>query len=549
MVLSLKIEAQDLETIGQQKLVKVGGGISANTTFYNASGIESRRDPFYWMLNANINFDFLGVVQVPFSMTISQQNKNFSQPQPFNRFGLSPTYKSVTAHLGHRSMTFSNYTLAGNLFLGAGVEVVPEESFWRVSAMYGQFAKAVPRSAQAGLVFAEPTFKRTGYGVKVGLGREKHQVDLILFKAKDDVNSIEITDEVDVLPEENLVLGFNTSHKIGSRVAFDLEYAYSMYTRDTRIESTTINEFTFVDNLGSLFTPNISSEYNGALQAKIKYNASWYQLNLNYRKIDPGYQTMGSSFLNNDLRDISGGVAWRMFEQKVNVAVNAGFQHNNLDNQLTAKVTRAIFSSNVSYAPSQKINLNVSYSNFNSSTSQTQLRADILSDTLEFFQITRSGSVNVNYQTNKELGTNHSIFMSSSIQDATDSEDNSSTFYNATLGHQMNMGNGWTFGLTYTYNRNLSIGIASVTTGPVATVGRSFFENKMRTSLSGSLLNAYVDGELESKVNNVRWINSIRVGKKHTFSMSVFYLNKNVNDEEKSVVNEIRGGVNYSYRL
>ncbi|MEO9964867.1 MAG: hypothetical protein ABJF11_03710 [Reichenbachiella sp.] len=541
--------AQDLEQIGDQKLVRVSGGISTNTTFYHATGIESRRDPFYWMINANINFDFLGVVQVPFSMTISQQNKNFSQPQPFNRFGLSPKYKSVTAHLGHRSMTFSNYTLAGNLFFGVGVEVEPEDSFWRVSAMYGRFAKAVSKSAQSGLVFAEPTFKRLGYGVKVGLGKEKHNIDLILFKAKDDVHSIEITDEVDVLPEENLVLGFNTSHKINKRISFELEYAYSMFTRDTRIPPTTINDYTFVNNLGSLFTPNISSDYNGALQSKIKYTASWYQLNLSYRNIDPGYQTMGSSFLNNDLRDISGGIAWRMFKQKVNVAMNAGLQHNNLDNQLTAQVRRGIFSSNVSYAPNEKLNFNVSYSNFNSSTQQSQLRPDILTDTLEFFQVTRNGSINVNYQTNKEVGLNHTLFLSSSIQDATDSESNSSTFYNATLGHQVRIGNAWSLGLTYTYNRNQSVGLVSVTTGPILTVGRSFFENKMRTSISGSLLNSYVQNSLESTVNNVRWMNSLRVGKKHSFSVSVYYLNKHLKEEDAEVINEIRGGVNYSYRL
>lgn len=547
---TLMTYGQDIEQVMNEKLVKVSGGFSANSTLYHVSGIENRRDPLYWMLNANINFNVLGVLNIPFSMSISQQNKNFAQPQPFNRFGLSPRYKAVTLHLGHRTMNFSNYTLAGNLFLGAGVEVQPKGAFWSVSAMYGQFAKPVEKSAQAGLVFAQPTFRRRGYGMKLGLGRDKHHVDLIIFKGKDDENSIEVTDEVEVNPEENLVMGFNTRHKIGSRISFQMEYAYSMYTRDTRLASVVVDGFTFANRMGKLFTPNISSEYNSALQTKIQYHASGYQLHLNYRKIDPGYRTMGSSFLNNDLRDISGGVSWGMFQQKVNVALNAGVQKNNLDNQLTSEVARVIFSGNINYTPSEKLNMNVTYSNFNSSTRQTQLRPDILQDTLQFFQLTRSGTVNFNYQTNKTVGLNHSLFLSSNIQDASDSESTSSIFFNLTGGHQMKIGDGWSVSTSYTYNSNKSLAITQVTTGPIFTFGRSFLNNKLRSTWSASLLNAYLSGTRESTISNIRWVNAWQIGKKHNVSVNVYYLNKSLdNKEQGQTINEIRGGINYSYRL
>lgn len=540
---------QDIEQVVQEKPVRVSGGFNANSTLYHVSGMENRRDPFFWMLSANINFDIYGVLSIPFSFTISQQNKNFAQPQPFNQFGLSPKYKAVTLHLGHRSMNFSDYTLAGNLFFGAGVEVEPKDAFWRVSAMYGQFAKPVAKSAQEGLVFADPTFRRTGFGVKLGLGREKNNLDLILFRARDDEHSIQIADSLEVRPEENLVLGFNTNHKIGRRLSFQLEYAYSMYTRDTRLHPVVIDDFTFVNNLGSLFTPNLSSDYNSAIKSKIQYNANAYQLNLSYRRIDPGYQTMGSSFLNNDLRDISGGVAWGMFKQKVNIALNAGIQTNNLNNQLTADVARVIFSSNVNYIASEKFNVNVNYSNFNSSTKQSQLQTDILVDSLEFFQLTRSGTVNLTYQTNREIGLNHSLFLSTTLQDASDSENTSSTFFNVTAGHQMRIGQGWSVGLSYTYNKSQSLDISNVTTGPILTLGRSFFSDRVRSTWSASLLNTYLDGNLESLVSNLRWVNSCRIGKKHNVSLNVYYLNKNLKAEDATVINEIRGGINYSYRL
>ncbi|MEQ8338575.1 MAG: hypothetical protein RIA62_14560 [Cyclobacteriaceae bacterium] len=47
---------------------------------------------------------------------------NTSFQQPFNQYGMSPTYKNVTAHIGFRSMNFSRYSLAGHLFLVPGLK-------------------------------------------------------------------------------------------------------------------------------------------------------------------------------------------------------------------------------------------------------------------------------------------------------------------------------------------------------------------------------------------------------------------------------------------
>ena len=191
----LETRAQDLESVKDQNLFDWSGGIGLTTTFYNVSGLENRRDPFFWQLNANLNLSFLGgIVNAPFSFVVSQQNKNFSQPQPFNRFGLSPTYREWTLHLGHRSMNFSDYTLAGNIFYGVGLEYKSDNIPWRASAMYGRLSKAVERSASAGVTFVEPSFRRLGYGTKVGYHKNKQEIDLIFFRAYDDLNSIGIRD-------------------------------------------------------------------------------------------------------------------------------------------------------------------------------------------------------------------------------------------------------------------------------------------------------------------------------------------------------------------
>lgn len=537
-------QAQELETIRDQKFLQVNGGVSVNTTYYDAQGIENRRDPFYWMLNANLNLNFLNIIQAPFSMTLSQQDKKFSQPQPFNRFGLSPRYKMVTAHMGHRSMNFSEYTLAGNMFLGAGVEVTPKDGFVRASAMYGRLAKAVERSAQEGLVFTKPTFQRIGYGAKIGIGRLNNQVDLIVFRGWDDPNSIPITDSLEVTPEENLVLGLHTKNQLGERIAFELEYAYSLFTRDSRSVQPDAISYSFINNLGGLFKPNMSSEFNNAITTSLSYNGNWYQANVKFRKIDPGYRTLGSAFLNNGMKDLTGGLSWSMFQQKVNISSNAGVQQTMKENAML----RVIYSVDVNYNATQRLSMNSSYSNFSTTTRQTQLQRTQLIDTLEYFQVTKNYAANVNYRIGSELKSS-TLMLSASIQDATDNNGTASTFYTFSLGDQMKIAQAWQFTLSGAYNKNISTGIENSSTGPVLNLNRSFQQGKVRSALGVAVLNAYNGRTKVSQVQNLSLTNNIRIAKKHSFAANLYYLKNSFQSEEGTDFSEIRAMVNYNYSL
>ncbi len=542
------LHAQDLETIKDQKFMTYSGGISLTNTFYSAIGMESQRDPYFWQLNANINFNFLNVVQVPFSATFSQQQKNFNQPQPFNRFGLSPKYKSLTAHLGHRSMSFSQFTLAGTMFFGAGLEFKPKDYPWRASAMYGRLAKPVERFARDGLVFAEPTYRRIAYSVKAGYEKDDISADLIIFKATDDENSISVPDSIDVKPQDNLVIGVVTKFKFLKVFTLEVDYAHSMLTRDKTAIENVQNEFSFRNNLGSLFTVNQSSTFSNALASKITFNGNLFQLNLAYRRIDPGYTTLGSSFLNNDLEDISGGIALPLFNGKVSLASNVGVQRNNLDNQLAAEVSRFIFSSSASIAVSERMSTSLSYSNFSTDTRQTLIQDDLLSDTLEFFQVTRNGTVSINYALGADKKS--SVFGTLSLQDATDSDGNKSVFTNANAGYSTVINTIWKLNVNANYNNNNTLDTETTSLGPGIGLGRSVFENKVQLNLALNMFNSYLDGSLQSRIATVRWTASSSLGKRHSISLNAFYTSRNaVREGVTTNTKEIRGNVNYAFRL
>src|SRR5262245_28635010 len=106
-----RIQAQNIEQMISSKPVIFSGNVDISTTFYNASGIPNRYLPFNYVLSGSPVIS-LYCMQVPFSFVIGKQQSSFMQP--FNQFGLSPTYKWITVHGGYRNLTYSPLTLAGH---------------------------------------------------------------------------------------------------------------------------------------------------------------------------------------------------------------------------------------------------------------------------------------------------------------------------------------------------------------------------------------------------------------------------------------------------
>ncbi len=96
--LQTNLNAQNLEQIGKKNPLTISGGLSVNQIGYAVSGIESRRDPYSFYASGNVNFNLYGW-SVPLTFTYSNQQGSFQQP--FNQFGLHPTYKWITGHFGY----------------------------------------------------------------------------------------------------------------------------------------------------------------------------------------------------------------------------------------------------------------------------------------------------------------------------------------------------------------------------------------------------------------------------------------------------------------
>ncbi|QSE98721.1 porin family protein [Fulvivirga lutea] len=556
MLCSINSYSQNLESIGQSKPIEVSGGLSLSNIIYAADGIDQRRDPYTYFASGNVTLSLYGW-SVPFSFAFSNQNSSFQQP--FNQYGLHPTYKWITGHIGYTSMSFSPYTLNGHLFLGAGVDLQPTDKL-SISAMYGRLQKAVqPDSTNESVL---PAFHRTGFGLKTSYGSASDNVTFIFFSATDDENSLNyVPESLEVLPRENLVLSLAGSKTIVPNLVLKGEFATSALTRDKRAASYEPSNKNIFST--GIFNQKQSTGYYNAYNLGVSYAFSTFSIGAGYERIDPGYETLGAYFFNNNLENITANANTALFSGKVNVGVNAGLQRDNLDGEKVSSMSRFVGSMNVGYTPSNRLNIAVNYSSFNTYTNIRSQFQDINQltpydnlDTLNFTQISQSVNSNVNYMLSTNEARRQNINVNITYQNAADEqggvEQNSgSQFYMFNAAYNLSIvPTNTSFTLAFNYNKNEAAGLNSTTLGPTLGINKTLLDKKMRTGLSVSLNNAYTNNQLVNRVVNYRLTGSYTLKKKHAFNISAVALNRTTVGEDGAVdFLEFTGTIGYNLTL
>lgn len=537
---SLKSKAQDIESFKDAKLLKASGGVALNTMYTQSTDTTNKRDPFFWQFQANLNLNILGIIDAPFSLVLNSQKSTVNQPALPTQFGISPKYKAVTAHLGYRSLRFSDYTLGGLMFLGIGVEVAPENHWLSGAVMYGRFSQALQPVLGVGL----GKFERRGYGLKLRAGDDKKHITLVGFRAKDDPTSISDPSLLseDLPPQENVVWAVMGSRQFG-KLTVDAEYTTSAITRDSRNQDVVLNDFSYYNNLGRLFTPNATTSIRSAFVLKNTLALSNYNLNFMYKRVAPDFASLGATSLNDDLEEISGGVSFQLLDGNISIDTNAGVQRNNLDQKSAEGLRKLISSFNIFWLATDRLNFNANYSNFNSNTVRT---ANILSDTLEFFQVTNNAALTTTYQITSN--NPQSIVLNANYQEAFDSENNANDGVNANLAYSISIPASKISGsLSYNYNVLASNGMVVVTTGPTLSVAKPIKDFNLSLALSS--LSSQVDNTPQNAITNVNFATRYTWKKKHGFAMTYMMLNRASKIENIASVAENRVNFNYSYRF
>lgn len=377
----LSVMAQELSDIKNVKPFAVNGSIGLNTSFYNASGIPNRQSPFAYGVNANATLTLYGI-SMPFSFTwYSNDKAGFKQP--FNQFGISPTYKWLTVHLGYRNVSFSEFTLNGYTFLGVGVEARPGK--FRLGAVYGKFNQ----NSEYDLAMADsiPKLTRTGWAAKVGYGTDERFVDISLLRIGDSPKNFvdSLVKPGQPTPAQNLAVGVTSKFKITPRLFFNLDGSMSFFTHNRKMDQSDSIPHGLLRFADNFITINNTSEYHNAIKAGLSYRfTSLVITSIEYRRIDPGFQSMGSYFFNNDLELITFNQSASFLKNKMNARGSLGLQRDNLDKTKNSTSKRVIGSLSMNYNINQNWGVDASYSNF--STNQRAFKT-VQNDSLMVYQV------------------------------------------------------------------------------------------------------------------------------------------------------------------
>lgn len=375
------LNAQDLANLKEARPVLVNGSIGFGSSFYNASGILNRQSPFAYGINANATLTLYGI-SMPFSFTWYSNDKAGFR-QPFNQFGISPTYKWLTLHLGYRNVSFSEFTLNGFTFLGAGVEARPGK--FRFGAVYGKFNQ----NSSFDLIMADsiPKLTRMGWATKVGYGTDDRFVDVSLLRIGD--NQKHFVDSLGLLgqpvPAQNLGIGLTSKFRIANNLFFHFDGSMSFYTNNCMIPASDSVSDGLLKFAGNFIRVNNTSEYHKAIKAGMNYRFTPTVITgIEYRRIDPGFHSMGSYFFNNDLEMFTFNQSTSLLNNKINARGSLGLQRDNLNKTKQKTANRMIVSLSGNYNIDQNWGIDASYSNF--STNQRAFKT-AQNDSLMIYQV------------------------------------------------------------------------------------------------------------------------------------------------------------------
>jgi len=560
LLVSISAKSQNLEQIGSREALTISGGVSANQTFFHSNLAGSSRDPYAYFLNGNINFSIYGL-SVPLSFSYS--NQSFAYQQPFNQYGISPSYKWATLHLGFRSMNFSKYSLNGHNFLGAGIDLSPTNKL-SVSAMYGRLLKAVEYDSTNER--NQPAYRRMGYGLKVGYNFNHTNLDLILFKSEDDVSSIEEPPlETEIKPEENLVMGLNGSSVFLGKIVLNYEYANSIITRDVASENKSVSGGNFYQATDFWIENRNSTDYKHAVKLSSAYKESFYMIGLAYERVDPGYTTHGSYYFNNDFENITVNSSVKFLKNKLALNTNLGAQRNNLEDDNLSSTRRFLGSANLNANLSESLTTNLSYSNFQTFVNirsaidkLTETDPTINLDTLNFTQISESINISTNYRLGDSESRKHSFAINASFQKAGDqqsyNEDNAgSQFLNLNGSYNIGLPNqNLNASLLVNYNHNENNNMVNQVIGPGINLSKSFRDNQVSSNFGISYNLSYTDNQKTGNLLNLRLSTNYKLYENHNFNLNAIMVGRENNssanvNEQPSTILDFTANLTYSY--
>jgi hypothetical protein len=357
---------------------------------------------------------------------------------------------------------------------------------------------------------------------------------------------------------ENAAIGLSGKTLLWKSLTLNGEFAASGLTRNTfsEIETTDYNGWE-----KWLVTTRTTTEFFRAWKFSVGYSLKTFSVALMHEHVDPGYQTLGAYFFNNDLENWTVAPAFRFLKGKLSVSFNTGFQKNNLAGDRLSTTQRWVGSTNVAYNPSKHWMLNAAYSNF---TNYTRNRPSVdpfwtpsPADTLSFYQVAQQGNATVAYNFGEKI-TKQSFALIGSYQ-VTGQQQSGDVLPqtqiingNFTWNVQW-VKSKWSVTTLANYNQSDAGSFFTQQFGPGIQLGKSFMQNRLRFSGGGvynrSMVNSVLLNHVVSYRSQISFTPKVRNPKygRPSLSANAVYVTKLPVVEGLSATGELTVTVNLAY--
>jgi hypothetical protein len=271
---------------------------------------------------------------------------------------------------------------------------------------------------------------------------------------------------------------------------------------------------------------------------------------LEYRRIDPEYQSLGAYFCNNDLELFTFNANAGLMKNKLLLRGSIGTQHANLGKTKKFTSNRMVGNFSGTVNINQNWGVDANYSNF--STNQRSGRSPLI-DSLRLFQVNHNFSVTPRFT--KATSTNsHFVMLNVSRMQLDDknkrtaaqTETNTTVLTaNYSLGFLKSRAS-LSLGLNYTTLEN-NMYDGKMYGGSIG-VAKSLVKDKLSLNWTNSFMFNQMSGNDGTTFNSYLSAN-FRPHPKHAFNLGVNYMSNSYSntDSSSSSFNETRGEIRYAY--
>lgn len=487
------------QSIGISNELSVGGSVGMVGELYGTSLATNRRPTSSGRLFARAQASGYGL-RYGLDMMLTTEQYQFNQNarrQSINELTFNLKYKWIETEVGRVSRRFSEYSLSGVTLSGGFVELTPGN--WRLAFTSGVSQRAVepavPSTLGSGTTTVGPSprlgvnegvYQQWIHAGRLGYGdRGERYIDLIGVYGYDDASSLRDADAP--TPVSNTSVTTAGGARVwGNRVRVEGQVTASAFVGDTQAPLADTSPGLFY-NLG-IMSARVGSQMNYAGRVSAQMNLlESADLEASYEVIQPGFRSVGVSYLRSDQEIIQLRPRAELFQGKLRLNAQLAQRRNNLAGDLTSTVRRRQAGVNAQIRVSQMFFVSSSYNfliNRNQVTSDAQNASD------GFRQISQTVSVSPSL-TFQQGATAHSATLTGSLQTLVDRRAASTAVgagfdnYSGTLSYTVGLPSGTSIGLSGNALISRRATADLLTTSVNANVSRGLLDNALRLNLSG----------------------------------------------------------------